>query len=108
MSDDPGKSTIPFKPDWCIHPGETLRECLDEVPWCSVKMFAKVSGIPLEQLEQILGKKRSARITEDIAQRINHALSTIGGGPSAQFWRNLDKNYHDALKRGAKDITEYP
>ena len=71
-------------------------------------MFSKIAGLPQEKVEQILGKKRSARITKDVAQRINHALSVCGGGPSAQFWLNLDKNYHDALKRGAKDITEYP
>lgn len=93
-----------FDPDWCIHPGETLREWLEDAkvpPYA----FAHVAQLDREYVESLVNCKRGTRIGKKAAEHIAYGCSVIGVGPSAQFWRNLEANYRDGLKRGKTDTS---
>lgn len=68
-----------------IHPGETLKDELDELG-ISATQLAKALFIPPNRITAILNKKRS--ITADTALRLERYF-----GSSAEFWMRLQSNY---------------
>jgi addiction module HigA family antidote len=81
------------------HPGEILREELDELG-LSANAFAVKIRVPTNRITEILAGRRG--ITAETALRLGRFFGT-----SAQFWMNLQTNYD--LKRAAaasgKDIV---
>lgn len=68
-----------------IHPGEVLREELDELAM-SANSLAAALGVPGNRITAILNGQRG--ITADTALRLSRYLGT-----SAEFWMNLQKTY---------------
>jgi antitoxin HigA-1 len=68
-----------------FHPGEMLREVLDELQM-SGAAFAEALSVPASRMTEILGGKRG--ITADTALRLSRYLGT-----SAEFWLNLQTSY---------------
>ena len=74
-----------------IHPGEILRDELEEIG-LSAKRLADVLEVPPNRLYQILAGKRN--ITADTALRLGQYFGT-----SAVFWMNLQGAYELDLAR---------
>ena len=68
-----------------IHPGEHLREELDELGM-SARAFATALDVPVNRVAQILRGQRA--ITADTALRLARYF-----GSSPEFWLNLQKMY---------------
>ena len=68
-----------------IHPGEILKDELDELE-LSASAFAKQLSVPVNRVTYIINGKRS--ITADTALRLARFFGT-----SAEFWLNLQTSY---------------
>lgn len=68
-----------------IHPGEILKDELDELNM-SATAFAKELSVPVNRVTSIINGKRS--ITADTALRLARFFGT-----SAEFWLNLQTSY---------------
>ena len=68
-----------------VHPGEILREELDELG-ITPTAFARQISVPPNRISQIIAGKRS--ITGDTALRFGHWF-----GVEPQFWMNLQTQY---------------
>lgn len=78
-------STLKKRPVYPVHPGEVLREELEEIK-VSPSDLAKDLHVPPNRIYQILAGKRA--MTADTALRLEKWL-----GVSADFWMNLQKRY---------------
>ncbi len=81
-----------------IHPGEHLRDELQEMALSAAK-FAALLGVPVNRITQILNGQRS--ITGDTALRLARYF-----GNSAEFWMQLQAAYDLRLaeRRGRASI----
>lgn len=82
-----------------IHPGETLREDLEEIGMSAVEL-ARLIEVPVNRITEILNGRRA--ITGDTALRLAHIFGTSG-----EFWLNLQMLYELRLaeqKNGAEII----
>lgn len=68
-----------------IHPGEILKDELDEL-MISASAFAKQLSVPANRITSIIKGKRS--ITADTALRLSRFFGT-----SPEFWLNLQASY---------------
>ena len=68
-----------------VHPGEVLRDELDE-SGVSPTAFARAIDVPPNRISQIIAGKRS--ITGDTALRLGHWF-----GVDPQFWMNLQAQF---------------
>ena len=68
-----------------VHPGEVLRDELDELG-VSPTAFARAIDVPPNRISQIIAGKRS--ITGDTALRLGH-----WSGVDPQFWMNLQAQF---------------
>ncbi|HNB25601.1 MAG TPA: HigA family addiction module antitoxin [Alphaproteobacteria bacterium] len=82
-----------------IHPGEHLREELDELG-LSARAFAGLLDIPVNRVTQILNGQRG--ISADTALRLARYFGT-----SAAFWMNLQQIYElrQAEREAGKRIS---
>ena len=79
-----------------IHPGETLREYLEEIGMSSAELARRIE-VPVNRIAEILNGRRA--ITSDTALRLGHFFGT-----SSEFWLNLQTLYElrlAAWKSGA-------
>ena len=85
-----------------IHPGETLREDLDELGMSAAEL-ARQLDVPVNCITEILNGRRS--VTGDTALRLGHYFGTSG-----EFWLNLQKLYELRLaqQRNGKSIVRLP
>lgn len=83
-----------YQPDYCSHPGETLKELLDDMNM-SLGVLDEHLNIGLRRLHQILDGQAS--IT-NIAER----LELIFNIP-ANFWRRRQEQYDQCIAR-IKDL----
>ena len=72
-----------------VHPGEILKDELDELD-ISPTEFARQIDVPPNRVSQIISGKRS--ITGDTALRFGHWFDT-----DPQFWLNLQAQYELAI-----------
>ncbi len=79
-----------------IHPGEHLREELDELGM-SARAFATALNVPVNRVAQILRGQRA--ITADTALRLARYF-----GSSPEFWLNLQKMYE--LRKAEQEVGE--
>ncbi len=68
-----------------IHPGETLKEDLDNLDMSAAELARRIN-VPVNRITEILKGRRS--ITGDTALRLGHFFCTSG-----EFWLNLQKIY---------------
>ncbi len=83
-----------FRPDYAVHPGETLAEILEERDM-SQSELAERMGRPKKAINEIV--KGKAAITEDTAIQLERVL-----GVPAYFWLNLQTIYREAIARMAE------
>ena len=76
-----------------IHPGEILRDELDEIG-INAKKLAEALHVPPNRISQIINGRRA--ITADTALRLSRFFGT-----APAFWMNLQQSYD--LRRAAKD-----
>ena len=76
----------PFKPDWRVHPGETLREVLEERHMSQTYLAWAVSMTP-KHINRVI--KGHNAISPVLAVRLEDAL----GAPSAEFWLRYQMAY---------------
>lgn len=88
---------IEWKPDWSIHPGETLRETLQERGLTQLAC-AELIGRSVQVVNTIIKGKKS--ITADTALDLEHGL-----GISAELWVNLQANYDLSMARQRRTST---
>jgi antitoxin HigA-1 len=79
-----------------IHPGEILREQLDELA-LSARALAARLGVPTNRVTAVLNETRA--ITPDTALRLAKFFG--GGQDGARFWLNLQQAYD--LRRAELD-----
>ncbi len=72
-----------------VHPGEILRDELDELG-VSPTAFARAIDVPPNRISQIIAGKRS--VTGDTALRFGHWF-----GVDPQFWMNLQGQFDLAI-----------
>ncbi len=78
-----------------IHPGDHLKEILDELGISQYRL-AKAVGVAPIRINEIVHGRRS--ITADTALRLGRAL-----GMTPEFWLNLQRMYDLALARASFD-----
>ena len=82
-----------------VHPGEILREQLDELE-LSANALSKALGVPVNRVTTILNGQRG--VTADTALRLERAF-----GVSADFWLNLQSHYElEVARRDAGKAIE--
>ena len=80
-----------------IHPGETLRENLEELGMSAAELARRIE-VPVNRVTEILNGRRA--VTGDTALRLGRFFGTSG-----EFWLNLQKLYELRLaerKNGAE------
>ena len=75
----------PFKPDYAVHPGETLCEKLEDLQ-ITPKEFAIRTGKPEQTISKILNAKSA--ITPDMAVQFENVLNI-----PAKFWLGMQADY---------------
>lgn len=85
-----------------IHPGEILRDELEEMNISSSEL-ARLLAVPPNRISQIISGRRN--ITGDTALRLGHWF-----GMSAQFWLNLQSAYdlRKAMEKVGEEIAKLP
>lgn len=86
-----------FDPDWCIAPGETLRDWVEE-NGLGRRSAATTCNMPPSMFAAILDARLP--ITEPIAVALAH-----GTGISASLWLNLERIYRAGLAAGKIDAS---
>ena len=82
-----------------IHPGETLREDLEEIGMSAAELARRIE-VPVNRITEILNGRRA--ITGDTALRLGRYFGTSG-----EFWLNLQMLFELRLaeqKNGAEII----
>ena len=80
-----------------IHPGEHLKEFLEELG-ISRSLLAQAAGIPPQQINDLVSGNRP--VTADTALRISKALAM-----TPEFWLNLQRMYDLDLARATTDTS---
>ena len=80
-----------------IHPGEHLKEILDELEISQYRLATAI-GVPPIRINEIIRRRRS--ITADTALRIGQALNM-----SPEFWMNLQRMYDLDVARASTDTS---
>lgn len=92
------RQPVKWDPDWCLRPGVTLQEEMDELRLPMVS-WAKITGLSEDRIRGIIAGEP---ITEDDAA----GLGRMPAGASARFWMALERNYRAALAAGKRDISD--
>lgn len=80
-----------YEPNIAIHPGETLKDILEEMQMSQIELARRTSLTPKTINEIIQGKNS---ITPDTAIKLSAVF-----GMSSTFWNNLERNYIETLAR---------
>ena len=85
-----------------IHPGETLRDDLDDLGMSPAELARRIE-VPANRITEILGGRRS--VTGDTALRLGRFFGTSG-----EFWLNLQKLYElrRTEQRSGAEIARLP
>lgn len=81
----------PFKPNWIVHPGESIDDALSERGLTQVE-FAERMGISKKHANDLM--KGRARVSPETAASLAAVL-----GSTPRFWLNLQSNYDAELVR---------
>jgi antitoxin HigA-1 len=85
-----------------VHPGEVLKDELDELSVTPTE-FARQIDVPPNRVSQIIAGKRA--VTGDTALRFGHWFGT-----EPQFWLNLQSAYEIRIaeKKAGREIAKLP
>ena len=85
-----------------IHPGETLREDLEELGMSAAELARRIEA-PANRIAEILNGRRA--VTGDTALRLGRFFGTSG-----EFWLNLQKFYELRLaeRKNGAEIARLP
>ena len=89
-----------FKPDYCVAPGEYLRECM-EMSDAHHDAVTAALGMTDAEIDSLLDGRML--LTEAIAAKLDCAT-----GVPARLWFHLERQYREDLKMGLKDLTSHP
>jgi len=87
-----------FTPDYAVHPGKTLEECMKAHGWAIGKLSDR---LPLSYLQTRAILNGEKPITERIALALEKAFDV-----PASFWLSLQRNYDATLARLSKGDKE--
>lgn len=87
-----------FNPDWCIAPGEILREWIEE-NHLSTRVLAVACAMDRDRLEKIIVGTRKL-------SQIDACKLWQGTGISARIWLRLEEAYRAGLAAGKTDSTD--
>ena len=87
-----------FQPDYACHPGESLREILEDYDM-TVDQFSSASGLSADRVHAVL--RQQSPLTEDIARQLEAQFRV-----PARFWLNLQSNYDETMARLDKEKAE--
>jgi plasmid maintenance system antidote protein VapI len=94
MSPSRKSSSARFDPDWCIHPGGTLRDWMEENGVPSARIVASCCrDLEERDVQGVLDGKR--KITGPLAAKLQ-----VATGIPAQLWLNLEKAFRQGLAEG--------
>ena len=79
----------PFRPDYAVPPGQTLRELIDHLGISPTKL-ASLTGLSEPLIYQLING--DAELTPDAAVRLERAT-----GLSARTWNSLEENFRKQL-----------
>lgn len=82
---------VPFKPDYAIAPGETVKETLETLEMTQADLAGR-TGLTAKTINLII--KGAAPITATTAMQFEAVL-----GPPASFWMNLERQFQEDLAR---------
>jgi plasmid maintenance system antidote protein VapI len=85
LLDKLAEDATPFRPDWVVAPGETIKDLLDEQN-LTPRLFAKMVGLSEADATALLAGELP--LTDELSER----LGTVFGIP-VTFWRNLERTY---------------
>jgi HTH-type transcriptional regulator / antitoxin HigA len=88
-------ATNDFNPNIAIHPGNTLKELLENINMTQADLAARADLTPKTINEIIQGKNP---ITPETALKFSAVF-----GMSPAFWNNLERNYQETLARIERD-----
>ena len=91
-----GSKTFPFRPDYAVRPGVTIREVLLERGLTQVEVARQWGVSPSVVSDLIFGRYA---ITANVALRLEGTT-----GVTAAFWMGLQSNFDLAVARGAKVV----
>lgn len=80
-----------FDPDWCVPPGVTIADLLEERSWTQVEFALRIGFTPKHVNLLIKGQ---ATINEETALRLERVL-----GSTISFWLTREVQYREALTR---------
>jgi plasmid maintenance system antidote protein VapI len=95
----PSRNSARFDPDWCISPGETLRDWRKENRLDVKTAAGACARMPVDWYEEIEAGKR--RINAVTAAALEH-----GTYIPARLWLNLERAYRVGLAAGKKDVSD--
>lgn len=81
-----------FRPNWSVHPGQTLGEILRERSWSQTDL-AERCGVSQKHVSRVITGK--AAIGVQFALRLETVTNV-----SAEFWMRLQANHDVAVARG--------
>ena len=90
----PTKPARDFRPEYCVPPGDTLRETLEALGLTQADL-AERTGRPKKTINEIVQAK--AAITPETALQFERVL-----GVSASVWINLEHQYRTSIARAAE------
>lgn len=87
----------PWVPNWTIHPGEILRETLEEL-----HLSPRVAAIAMnvEEADLVAVLECRAPITAEMARRL--AVFAV----TERMWLALQRHHDEALARGAPNLSD--
>lgn len=83
---------MPFKPNWRVPPGETIKDAIEERGLTRADLADRLGLNRLQTGRLLTG---TIPLTPDIARRLQDTL-----GISAQFWLNMEANYRKPIEGG--------
>lgn len=86
-----------FDPPWAVHPGEVLKECLEEAAMTQVEL-ARLCGVSQKHVSEIVNGK--AGIGPDMALRLEDVTRV-----AATFWVRMQAGYDVRKARERRDAA---
>lgn len=85
--------TAEWEPDWVVHPGETLREMLEERRWLQSQL-ATLCGVTEKHISRVITGQSGIGV--DFALRLERVL-----GVNARVWMRMQVDYDVGVARKA-------
>jgi HTH-type transcriptional regulator / antitoxin HigA len=88
------KKDLEFKPNWCVPPGATIKELMEDR---NISQYEIMNKLKLSNDDYNLLIIGDLLVNEEIAKGLADLTGT-----SVQFWENREKHYREGLARACK------